>query len=471
MGLDYGLYTQLKTKQILTPQQIQFLEVLQLPLPELISMINDYLTENPFLEQKDNNDTDRDIDSAADSLSSDNDRIVSGLLENDRISAQESYGSKQYDNNDEDQNQKEIGSCLNYESLQDYLNMQLRLMYRARNITEQEYNIAEYLIGNIDDNGYLSGTVEEHSLALKRPTDSICKALEIIQSMDPCGVGARDLEECLGLQLKLLPDCPPEMPQIIKYLHSLASGHLQKISSALNIPVERIRKYAEILKLLNPKPGAAITSDGHTKYILPDGYIIDNGSDFEVIINEWEIPHLYINNEYKNMLLDKDSDQKVKEYVKERVISASNLIKNVEQRRNTLQNVIKAITEKQKDFLKQGIQGLKPLTLGEIASQLGVHESTVSRAVSGKYVQTPQGLVTLKSLFSGSINAKQDITPRLVKEKIKEIIKEEDCMRPKSDQNIAEVLNRKGIDISRRTVAKYREELGIPSKIVRTSKK
>ncbi len=225
-----------------------------------------------------------------------------------------------------------------------------------------------------------------------------------------------------------------------------------------------------MLKLLNPKPGADITGGGQIRYILPDGYIIKNGNDFETVINEWEIPHLYINNEYKKMLLNRESDPKVKDYLKEKVLSASNLIKNIEQRRNTLQNVIKAIVEKQKDFLAQGIPGLKPLTLSEIANQLGIHESTVSRAVSGKYVQTPQGLVTLRSFFSKSINTTQDITPRLVKEKIKEIVKEEDCMKPKSDQNIAEILNQRGIDISRRTVAKYRDELGIPPKIVRKSR-
>jgi RNA polymerase sigma-54 factor len=221
--LDYGLYTQLKTKQVLTPQQIQFLEVLQLPLPELISKINDYLTENPFLEQEDRQEIDKDTDA----LNSENDKIIVGLLENDRIHAHEDYGINQNDGSEDEQN--EFGSCLNYEGLHDYLNMQLRLLRQTKNISQIEYNLAEYLIGNIDENGYLCGTVEEHSIVLKESAALVSKALEIIQSMDPPGVGARDLEECLSLQLKLLPDCSPIMTQFIKLLQSLAAGHLQKL--------------------------------------------------------------------------------------------------------------------------------------------------------------------------------------------------------------------------------------------------
>ncbi|MGI6450689.1 MAG: RNA polymerase factor sigma-54 [Desulfitobacteriia bacterium] len=468
MANNVGLFLEQSQRLIISPQMYQAIEMIQLSLPELVDYINNELVENPLLEvveeYEEPSEEDRQREDQLLSLKEKEDRWLDSIMEeviNDGERDQWSAGSTP---------QSEFtpleGCWFDGGNLQEYLLEQLRFIKRSAGFSEKTYQAAEYIIGNLDSNGYLTTSVEEIAEALKLSATEVLEALAIVQKLDPPGVGARNLKECLQLQFHLIPDCPPKLAEILDYLDDLAAGHLKKIASALNITTSEVRTLSDLLRLLDPKPGSRFDQNTDIKYIIPDAVIKKVGDSYVVLVNESDIPRISINESYKRALQSQD-DQAIKKFLREKVSSALNLLKSIEQRRSTIHDVLEAIIARQRDFLEEGVSALKPLTMKEIAEELGLHESTVSRVSANKYVQTPRGICPIKCFFAGSIGKENDVTAERIKEELKKIIAEEDPQKPYSDQELASIFQKKGIKIARRTIAKYREELWIPSSSLR----
>lgn len=471
MANHVGLFMEQNNKLIISPQMYQAIEIMQLSLPELIDYINNELVENPLLEviEEYGEYSEEDKLPADGELTREEkeekwlDGVVDGILS----SVREDWPPK---HQPESEYNAVEGFWLDNTSLQEYLMEQLRFIKTSAKLSEQEYEAAEYIIGNLDPCGYLGADLEEISQALQISQAEVLKALAIVQRLDPPGVGARTLKECLKLQFPLIPDCPPNLEGILDYLDDLAAGHLKKIATALGITTTEVRALGELLRLLDPKPGSRFDQATEIKYIIPDAIIKKVGSEYFVLVNENDIPRICISQSYKKVLQEQD-DQAIRKFLKDKVGSALNLLKSIEHRRSTIHDVLEAIVFRQKDFLEQGVSSLKPLTMKEIAEELGLHESTVSRVSANKYVQTPRGLYPIKCFFAGSIGREKDVTAERIKEDIKKYISEEDSQKPYSDQDLADLFRKKGIEIARRTIAKYREELWIPSSSLRKKRK
>jgi len=452
----HGLIMETHNKLIITPQMYQAFEVLQLPLPELIAYVNNELSENPLLEIDEEYREDSSLEEKEETRL---DQAVKEMVSEEK----ENWNSP-------GQAQSEFFQIdypwLDNASLQEYLMEQLRFIKHGSKLSDRMFYLAGYIIGNLDSNGYLSTRLEELAEDLEADADDLSKALQIVQQLDPPGIGARNLKECLSLQLPLIPDYPPQMEKLIDHLDDLAAGHIKKTAAALKISVREVRKMADLLKLLDPKPGNCYSRPNIPKYIIPDVIIKRINDEYTVLVNERDLPRVCINETYKKVLLNHDDDY-LKKYVKEKVSSAFNLLKCIEQRRTTIYQVVDSVVKRQKDFLEHGVKALKPLTMKEIAKELQIHESTVSRVASNKYVQTPRGVCTIKCFFAGSVGREQDITARQIKEKLKKTIAAENLDKPYSDMDITKIFRNQGISVSRRTIAKYRDELGIPSTTLR----
>lgn len=464
-----SLFMEQSNKLIISPQMYQAIEMIQLSLPELIDYINNELVENPLLEIAEDlgGESDEDKAKVSEELELDEKREKEDNYLDEII--EEIFG----DNREQwlkPQPQNELppveGCWQDGGSLQDYLLEQLCFIQSSADCSERNLKTAEYIIGNLDSNGYLTVEIDEIARALKLSEAEVLQALTIVQKLDPPGVGARNLKECLKLQFSLIPECPSKLECLLDYLDDLAAGYLKKIASALDVSTAEVRKMGELLKLLDPKPGSRFDRTTEIRYIIPDAVIKKVGQEYFVLVNESDIPRLYINESYRKALQEQDS-QDIQKFLREKVNSALNLIKNIEQRRSTIHDVLEAIVRRQKDFLDQGMTALKPLTMKEIAEELDIHESTVSRASAGKYVQTPKGMLAIKCFFAGSIGEEQEITAERIKDDLKKYIACEDPSKPYSDQELADIFKSKGIKIARRTIAKYREELWIPSSSLR----
>lgn len=453
MRLNYDLTLEQSQKLIMTPELRQAIQLLQYTSLELNDYLAKEMEENPLLEME----RPAEDSQTLDSLKEDKDIDVKEFLEGfDDIS----YRSEI------DRNHREY-SMENYVSytptLRDYLIEQLNMI----SIGSREYRIADYIINNINSSGYLAASVKDMSMQLCVAQEEVELMLSVIQSFEPVGIGARDLKECLLLQVKDVRD--QILKSIIEYhLEDIASNKLAKISKDFKITIEEVQDYADWIKSLEPKPGRTFRSDGEDiRYILPDASIEEVEGEFVIVINDVTGPRLNINEYYKNLIL-KTNDEKTSEFLQEKFNSAIWIIKSIEQRRQTLYKVIEAILKHQINFFKYGEKMLVPLTLKEVAEDIKMHESTISRATSGKYVQTPRGVFELKYFFTtGLTGSDGDVSATCVKLLVKGLIAEEDQKKPLSDQQISEILAQKGIEISRRTVAKYRDELNIPSSTMR----
>jgi len=481
-----------KQKLILTPQLYQAINILQLNLVELKDLIDEELVDNPLLEVK------QDAGSITEKVNQEKNTLTQTEEPNERreennfndwLSYLKEKDYRPLPNRPvaEKENRYENFICYR-ESLQDYLLIQLGTAVSS----DIDYKIGEYLIGNIDDNGYLTVGLDDISLDLNIRRDKIKKILSLIQSFDPPGVGARNLQECLLIQIKYLGISDIRIEKIIKYhLQDLARKSFKKIAKDLKISVSEVQFLADVIKnSLDPKPGRRVGNFKEIKYILPDLVIMRKiGGGYRVILNDSYLPQIEINHCYKTILeadnnispyskeklLKKESvsDYKTKDtkkYVEEKLNSAKWLIKSIEQRKKTIYRIAETLVEHQKDFLDKGILFIKPLTLREVADRLDIHESTVSRAIHNKIVQTPRGLLKMKFLFSKGVDKKsgKTVSTDRVKKLIKEYINNENCLKPWSDQKLADLLSEKGgVNISRRTVAKYREILKIPSSNLR----
>jgi RNA polymerase sigma-54 factor len=348
-------------------------------------------------------------------------------------------------------------------TLSEHLEWQLQLS----DLPVEEGVAACFIIGNLDDRGYLRSTVEELARQAGVVEEVVERALAKVQEMDPAGVAARDLRECLTLQLRALEIDDPVVGRIIdECLDTLIHRDFRRVAKRLGIAIEEVANAAALIGHLEPRPGRAFGGDDPI-YIIPDIYIYKIGDDFHIVLNDDGLPRLRVNVLYRDVLSKKDSSvsKDTREYVHDKVRSALWLIKSIHQRQRTIYKVMESIIKHQREFFERGINYLKPLNLRDVADDIEMHESTVSRVTTNKYVHTPRGIFELKYFFNSSINRVEGdaIASESVKERIRRLITNEDPRRPLSDQRIAEMLKVANIDIARRTVTKYRESMNLLS--------
>ncbi len=368
-------------------------------------------------------------------------------------------------------NRDEETSFENFVSKKSNLREHLTTQLREVNLNGTELKIGEYMIGLIDRNGYLRHTSEQISELLKVDAAVVERVRKAIQTMDPVGVGALDLRECLLIQAADEGYADNAVTVVIdRHLEDLAQNRINNIVKATGYDLEDIVAAIEIIKGFNPKPGASFPSTGDEIYVSPEVFVEKDGDEYVVTMNERDLPRLRINNLYKDAMKNRDKTEKeTYEFIRNKLEAARSFLKYVDKRQETILSVTRAICEVQRDFLDFGILHLKPLTLQDVAGMAGVHESTVSRATSGKYVQTPRGLFELKFFFSGAARTQsgEDVSTMAVKKRIDDLVKAENPKKPLSDSHIVDMLKKDGIFLARRTVAKYRIELNIPSSSAR----
>ena len=364
-----------------------------------------------------------------------------------------------------------------FDSLVAATSLQEILLEQARtsNITRDQWGIAEMIIGNIDDYGYLNPSpnakpaltpqqiIESLAFATNVPQEKIFEVLQIIQTFHPPGVGARDLRECLLLQLERSGrKDTPEYKIISEYMEALGKRRFPEIARGLGIEVDEAQEIATNIGHLEPRPGRDFLPNDD-RFILPEVFVEKVGDDFNVSTNNEHVPHLRISNTYKDLMAQADSSAEVREYIREKIRAGKFLIKSLHQRQQTIGNIAREIVKRQREFMEKGVAFLKPMTMVQVAEVVGVHETTVSRAVSAKYIDTPQGIFEMKYFFTSGIQTSDGVgmSNKSVKDMIAEMFRLEDQAKPLSDQEIVKMLEQKGIAIARRTVAKYRAELNI----------
>ena len=347
-------------------------------------------------------------------------------------------------------------------TLADYLHSQLSVSV----LSEEIRDAAESIIGNLDEDGYLSASLEEIAAMGDHTMEEIEAALKVVQGLDPAGVGARNVRECLLLELESMNGRGGVAWQIVSgHLRLLEMRQYRELAKILGRPMEHIEIAVKAIRHLNPRPGLRYSGAG-ARVVEPDVYFIKDGEEYIIQMNDEDVPQLRLNAQYRRMLdRDNGATKEVRDYVRERYTSAIQLMKNIEQRKQTIMKVCQAIVRRQTDFLANGLDCLKPMMIKEVAEEVGVHPSTVSRAVANKYVHTPQGVFELRYFFSEAVQGPSGgNTPLLLlKRKVKKMIEDEDTSHPLTDEQITMALQHEGINVTRRTVAKYREDMKIPS--------
>lgn len=445
LRLGFGLQMQQTQRLIMTPELRQAIQVLLLPVTELGDFIEEELLENPCLEAEPKEEPEEQVDG----------QEARRLLE--YLGRQERGGGAQ--DSEEDLGFEAFTPTM--PTVQEHLTAQLFLA----GLDARGRSIGEFLIGSLDDHGYLTIATAEVAGRLGVTEEQVLQVLQVIQGFDPPGVGARSLKECLLLQWATVDDGTPLVAELIEqYLDALGEGRVTRIAEELGVTPIEVQAAADMIRTLDPKPGRRFGRPNETRYVVPDVHVERVGRDYVVLVNEAPVPRLLVSNQYRQMLSDR-VEPEARKYVEQKIHSALWLIKAVEQRRMTLYKVMEAIIRFQRDFFDRGVRHLRPLTLREVAEAVGVHESTVSRATAGKYVQTPQGTFELKFFFSSGVEGArgEGVAAESVKRLMADMIAKENPIAPLSDQMLADLLNKQGVHISRRTVAKYREEMEVPS--------
>jgi len=473
------LQQRLSQQLVMTPQLRQAIKILQVSRAELETLIDQELTENPVLEEN----IDEKLEGPAEVPTVDGQNGAeeyAAEAEKPEVEAASSVGEidwKEYAENysndihgstghgsgsDDDDRRAALENVLVKRTLlPDHLMWQLRLS----DLSDQEKEVGALIIGSLDKDGFLPLQLEEVAfLADTWPDVEIVeRVLGRLQDFDPPGVAARGLAECLLIQLRQLGAADDALPaRIVRdYLPMLESRRFDRLARELGVPIEQIAEATKVISVLEPKPGRDF-GDSDTRYVTPDVYVQKVGDDYVVTLNEEGLPRLRVSSFYRRMLGQNGSPE-ARGYIQEKMRAAAWLIKSIHQRQRTLYMVTSSIVKFQSDFLEGGVAFLRPLVLKDVADDIGMHESTVSRATAGKYVHTPQGTFELKYFFTSSLRGGQgsEVSAESVKEKIREIIAKEDAKKPLSDQYIAALLGKEQIDIARRTVAKYRELMGI----------
>ena len=471
--LGYDLTIEQAQKLVMTPELIQAIQILQFNTQELDSYVQEQLLVNPVLESSTSEQTDNRHDDGnagefseehrdqKDSITSKDDEFDWKEYIKDRQYDDISYGHWEDKNGEEKENTYEqyVSSDV---TLPEHLMFQLQFASSKKGCRK----VGKYIIESLDENGYMTCTVSEIAEATGAPEEKVREVLDMIHTFDPMGVGAADLRECLIIQLRQLGQLTYTFEEIVNcHLEDLANNRLGVIARDMGISPKDVQRMSDIIRTLEPKPGRQFASQMDTKYIVPDVIVERVDDDYVVTINDNSTPHLMVSSYYQKLLHEADKDDKLSKYLSDRVNSALWLIKSIEQRKQTIYNVVTAVVKYQKEFFDKGSKYLKTLTLKDIAEEVGIHESTVSRSINGKYLQCPRGVFEIKYFFSAGVSgvSGEGISSNSIKEFIKEIVDNEDQSSPYSDQDMVELLREKGINISRRTVAKYRDELHILS--------
>lgn len=475
MALEIRQQLKLSQQLVMTPQLQQAIKLLQLSRMELMDVVREELEENPVLEEgleaaEEKTQAEEDLIAQAPELQSPEGAQEvggerDGMADIDWKTYLESYslGGSTADSYEDDDDRPSFENLLTRKpSLSDHLLWQLNLSP----LEDRDRVIASEIIGNVDDDGYLQVSIEELVEQLGCEHESVCRALTAVQDFDPPGVASRNLQECLLKQLEQLGMTDDVVAIILRnHIDDLENRRYQAIARSLQIPLDDVFAAAKFISGLDPRPGSQYGQED-VHYIIPDIFVYKISEEYVVVLNDEGLPNLRINSFYRNALSGSAPvDEKAGEYIQEKLRGALWLIKSIHQRQRTIYRVTKSIVKYQREFFDRGVDYLKPLVLRDVAEDIEMHESTVSRVTTNKYVQTPQGLFELKYFFNSGINTTggDSVASESVKSKIKELIAVENTRKPYSDQKIVELLRGQGIDIARRTVTKYREMLGIGS--------
>lgn len=489
MAQGLQLSQRLTQSLVLAPQLQQSLALLQAPTLELKALVEQELQQNPVLEEVANQDenaeretaegepvaeaadpaeppadttfdpaTEKATNEPVDDFEAEFERLVQ-LDQEWRDHFAQTNVPGRVSAEEEEKRQFMFDSLVAGTSLQEILTEQVR----ESTIQEDQWPIAEMIIGNIDDYGYFKSSIEELTASTGVPAADIESVLKVIQSFDPPGVGARDLQECMLIQLERAGQQDTLEYRIVKeFMEALGKRRIPEIARGTGVEVDEVQDALENIARLEPRPGRAFLPD-NDQYVLPEVFVNRSGEEFTVTTNNEHIPHLRISNTYKDLMSQGENSSEVRNYIREKIRAGKFLIKSLHQRQQTILNIAKEIVKRQRDFMEKGVAHLKPLTMVQVAEVVGVHETTVSRAVSGKYIDTPQGIFEMKYFFTAGIQTEtgDGMSNTSVKDMIADIFKRENSGKPLSDQEVVKMLKEKGIVIARRTVAKYRTELNI----------
>ncbi len=482
MALEIKQSLRLSQQLVITPQLQQAIKLLQLSRLELQNMIQNELLENPMLEETAEEETTKEEEEvsvtepmALTPEGTDKDQKTAEVGNKDgemkeptnfdwenylgSFNSHEAGVGGSNDFNDEPPIYENMASGT--ANLQDHLIWQLHM---SEDFAEKELDVVEEMISHINDEGYFQGNLEEISTLSQLSLSHVEELLVSLQEFDPPGVGARNLKECLKIQVRPFEEKDRKLLELLieNHLEDLERKNYSVIIRDLKISLERLRELSHIISTLEPKPGRPFGGE-RPQYISPDVFVEKIGNDYIILLNDDGMPKLQVSNFYRNALFQKEMPNQTKEYIQDKLRSALWLIKSIHQRQRTLYKVTSSIVKFQREFLEKGVSSLKPMVLKDIAEDIGMHESTISRVTTNKYVQTPRGLFELKFFFNSKVpsGTEDGLTSEAVKDQIRRMVSSEDRKKPLSDQLITDTLQRENIQIARRTVAKYREMLGI----------
>src|SRR6187401_1546327 len=468
MGIQQKLHTKLVQKLILTPSLQQAIKLLPMSTLELSDLLNQEMVENPMLEEVPT----EELQPAEAAATAEKPEASQEANKTDTWDDQdyEYFFGDYLDDGYRPKAPQEVkelppieNTLSNSASLSDHLLWQLSMQTDDALVRE----IGEAIIGNLDDDGTLVATVEELASMGPWVVEDVERALSVIQGFDPVGVAARDLQECLLLQLRHHGHAGTPSERIVsEHMQLLKNHQVPELARKLGISIDELKPHIELIRHLDPKPGSR-HNPSQSQYVIPDVYVVKVEDAYVAVLNEEGLPQLRISPAYRR-LLDKGAAENTDEtraYVKDKFRSALWLIKSVEQRQKTIHKVATSIINFQKDFLDHGIEHLRPLVPRDVANDIGMHESTVSRVVTNKYLHTPQGVFEMKYFFHSGISSSygESVSSVTIKQRIRKIIENEDPRKPLSDSKIVSILQKEGLMLARRTIAKYREELKIPT--------
>jgi len=478
MRLTQSLIQSLRQEQIMAPQQIQALEILLATIPELEQKITSELAENPTLELLESGseqlvgnllEGNQESTSASDegaAQAAERDEAVATLIQLGEIwrdytpSRQHSGASSSAE--DQERRQFLFDSLVDEPNLQDVLQDQLR---QVDGLSDKAVKIVEQIIGSIDESGYLRTHISDIAITSDADLPEVKKALSLVQTFDPPGIGARDLRECLLLQLDRKGDKSSLAYQVVdEHLEAIGRNQVPKVARALHTSSTLLYQALDAIRKLSPYPGSQVTPSPREDFVYPEVFIERDGDgEWRVRLNRDYSPRLRISPYYLKILEDPNYPREAKSYIREKIGSSKLLLRAIDQRQSTIEQISHSLLQFQKPFFEQGVSAMRPLVMNQVAEDIGVHETTVSRAIANKYVQTPHGLLPFRHFFSTGYTKDdgQELSSHSIKQRLQESVNAEDSKKPLSDQKLAEMLKENGLKVARRTVAKYREELGI----------
>ncbi len=466
MALQLKQSLSLNQQLIMTPQLQQAIKLLQLSRLELLETIYNEMETNPMLEEQPGEDSDEERRESEEAKPTDTTGEEVTVKESIREDVDWENYLSEYNTGwaESPYEDRETPSFENFTASETNLTSHLSWQLSMSDLTDAQKEIGVHIIGNLDEDGYLQTSAEEIALATAHTEEEVTEVLHAIQKFDPVGVAARDTRECLLIQAKFQNLEGTVVERILlDHMDKLENRKYDQIARGLSLPLQEILSAISVITSLEPKPGRQFNNE-RTIYISPDIYVFKVADGYAIFLNEDGLPKLRINHYYRQILSNKNEvEDGAKAYIHDKLKSAAWLIKSIHQRQRTIYRVTESIVRFQRDFLDQGITHLKPLVLRDVAEDIQMHESTISRVTTNKYVHTPQGVFELKFFFNSAISGAdgESVASESVKEHIRNIIKSEKKTKPYSDQDVADILKTMKINVARRTVAKYRETLGI----------